>query len=322
MDAKPPASCCMAGHGHWHLRKESSRELPLTDKPVHARRLLICLEQSQSNSLNLIGRTTCVLMLGLSVASAQDTARQNSPTQNSPAVQDAGTLSTPSPRNMSADSSGSCSADPQPGSERLDPSVRLENAPSTYVPLTGREKFHAFVKSSYTPYTFFSAAFGATLAQAQGQWYEYGGGMEGWGKRFGATLTDTESRRFIQGFVLSTLLHQDPRYFYSTKTRTVPRLWYAATRVLVTRSDRGYKTFNSSEFLGALFTSSLQNSYYTNRDRGLDETMNRFLGALSSDASSNILREFTPDIKRMFKRHAPQRIQRIEQKLPLPPEDK
>ncbi len=178
------------------------------------------------------------------------------------------------------------------------------------------------MKSTYEPYTFSSAAFGATLAQAQGDWYEYGGGMEGWGKRFGATLADTESRRFIQGFVLSTLLHQDPRYFYSTKTRIVPRLWYAATRVVVTRSDRGHNTFNSSEFLGALFTSSLQNAYYTNRDRGLDETMSRFLGALSSDASSNILREFTPDMKRMFKRHAPSRIQKIEQKLPLPPEDK
>ena len=136
-----------------------------------------------------------------------------------------------------------------------------------------------------------------------------------------ATLADTESRRFIQGFVLSTVLHQDPRYFHSTKTRALPRVWYAASRVVVTRSDHGYNTFNSSEFLGALFTSSLQNAYYPGRDRGLGETMSRFLGALTSDASSNVLREFTPDMKRMFKRHAPEKIQKIEQKLPLPPED-
>lgn len=268
--------------------------------------------------MNLVGCTTWALVLGLSVASAQDTGGKNTPVNCSAQAQ----------TGERAPGTGSHSDGPEasnPAGSPADPAKaagELPQAPSSYVPLSTQQKFHAFVKSTYTPYTFFSAAFDATLAQAQAQWYEYGGGMEGWGKRFGATLADTESRRFIQGFVLSTLLHQDPRYFYSTKTRPIPRLWYAATRVLVTRSDRGYNTFNSSEFLGALFTSSLQNAYYTNRDRGLDETMNRFLGALSSDASSNILREFTPDMKRMFKRHAPQKIQEIEQKLPLPPEDK
>lgn len=48
----------------------------------------------------------------------------------------------------------------------------------------------------------------------------------GLGKRFGATLADTESRRFIQGYVLSTFLHQDPRYFPSSKKRLIARAWY------------------------------------------------------------------------------------------------
>ncbi len=61
--------------------------------------------------------------------------------------------------------------------------------------------------------------------------------MQGWGKRLGATLADTESRRFIQNFVLASLLHEDPRYFPSGKNGLVARAWYAATRVLVTRDD-------------------------------------------------------------------------------------
>jgi hypothetical protein len=191
-----------------------------------------------------------------------------------------------------------------------------------YAPLSAQCKFHIFLTTTRSPYTFVSVAYQATLDQVQGQWPHYGGGMQGWGKRFGATLADTESRRFIQTFALSAILHQDPRYFPSRKRSFISRSWYAATRVVITRSDSGYDTFNSSEFLGAVFTSSLQNSYYPRHDRTFGDTMNRFTGSLSSDAIGNVIREFTPDMKRLFQRHAPKRILRIEEKLPIPADDK
>ena len=191
-----------------------------------------------------------------------------------------------------------------------------------YLPLSARCKFHLFLKQTYSPYTFASAGFQATLAQAWGQWPHYGGGMQGWGKRFGATLADTESRRFIQGYALSTILRQDPRYFPSRKNRLLARAWYAVTRVVVVKSDDGRDRFNSAEFLGALFTSSLQNAYYPKPDRTLGDTLSRFAGALSSDATGNLLREFTPDMKRLFRKHAPEEIKKIEEKLPIPEDDK
>ena len=49
--------------------------------------------------------------------------------------------------------------------------------------------------------------------------------------------------------------------------------------------------------------------------------MNRFGGALSSDAITDLLREFAPDMKRLFRKHAPKKILKIEEKLPIPPED-
>jgi|CZKK01.1.fsa_nt_gi hypothetical protein len=191
-----------------------------------------------------------------------------------------------------------------------------------YTPLSARCKFNLFLKQTHSPYTFVSAAFQATLDQAQDQWPEYGGGVQGWGKRFGATLADTESRRFIQTVALSTILHQDPRYFPSRKRSLISRSWYAATRVVITRNDSGDNTFNTSEFLGTLFTSSLQNSYYPRHDRNVGETMNRFSGALSSDAIGDLQREFTPDMKRLFRKHAPKEIRKIEEKLPIPADDK
>jgi hypothetical protein len=271
-----------------------------------------------------IGPMTCVLILGASVVAAQSESQKQTIVKgaagSSPWIM---TAHATNPK-QSADQSISHGDGNPRGSAKaqentqLKSTVDLPDTPSAHVPLSGRQKFNLFLKSTYEPYTFFSAAFGATLAQAEGQWYGYGGGLPGWGKRFGASLADTESRRFIQGFVFSTALHQDPRYFRSSKKKTVPRAWYAITRVLVTRADDGHETFNSSEFLGTLFTSSLQNAYYPEGDRGFGNTMNRFLGALSSDASSNLLREFWPEIRRLFRKHAPEKIQDIERRIPKP----
>jgi hypothetical protein len=191
----------------------------------------------------------------------------------------------------------------------------------SYTPLSNRCKFRLFLGTTYSPYTFASAGFEATEAQAADQWPHYGGGMQGWSRRFGATLANTESRRFIQGFALSTILHEDPRYFPSPKRGLFPRAWYSATRVVITKNDRGDSTFNTSELLGTLLTSALQNGYYPRQDRTFGDTMDRFSGALSSDVIGNLLRECTPDMKRLFRRHAPKKVLRIEEKLPIPAED-
>ena len=49
--------------------------------------------------------------------------------------------------------------------------------------------------------------------------------------------------------------------------------------------------------------------------------MNRFSGALSSDTIGDLLHEFTPDMKRLFHKHALKIILKIEKKLPIPDED-
>ena len=209
---------------------------------------------------------------------------------------------------------------PQPSANATEASATI--GARDYTPLSPRCKFNLFLKQTYSPYTFVSAGVQATWAQATGQWRSYGGGMQGWAKRFGATLADTESRRFIQTYALSTILHQDPGYFPSGKRALIARVWYSTTRVVITRNDNGNSAFNTSEFLGSLLGSALQNAYYPRDDRTVGDTMNRFGGALGSDAITDLLREFTPDMKRLFRKHAPKEILKIEEKLPIPPEDR
>ena len=49
------------------------------------------------------------------------------------------------------------------------------NEPLPYTPLSAHCKFKIFLTSTYSPYTFLSAGFQATLDQAEDQWPHYGG---------------------------------------------------------------------------------------------------------------------------------------------------
>lgn len=179
--------------------------------------------------------------------------------------------------------------------------------------LRPEEKFKVFLRYTYSPYTFAGVAFNAGLSQATGGWYSYGGGMQGYGKRFGAALGDTESGAFFGAFLLPVLLHEDPRYFRSTRHGTWSRAGYAVSRVLVTRDEAGRKTPNFSLIAGALAASGLANAYYPREDRGAGDTMARAGNGLLSVAEMNLLREFWPDISRRFRKHEPKTLKKLEE---------
>ncbi len=179
--------------------------------------------------------------------------------------------------------------------------------------LTPHQKFQLFVKRTYSPYTFASAAFDAGYSQLFGD--NYGPGMEGWAKRYGANLADGEVRSFFQTFLFSSLWKQDPRFHRLGNGNIFYRTAYAASRVAVGRRDDGTPAFNAPEFAGVAVTVALGNAYYPDKDKGGVETLNRGLSAVFSDATTNLLKEFWPDIHRFFHRHAPEPMQRVERKI-------
>lgn len=189
-------------------------------------------------------------------------------------------------------------------------------ATDPYLPLTNQQKFHRWLGSTYSPYTFTSALLSTSWAQAVGDWPTYGSGMQGFGKRFGATVANTETAGFFKVFLLPVLTHEDPRFFYSGQHGTVARAMYAATRVFITRKDDGRSAFNTPEIAGTLFTAALTNAYYPRADRGFSNTMSRTFSGITSDASSNVLREFWPDIRQYFRKHEPNRLKKVERRIP------
>lgn len=191
------------------------------------------------------------------------------------------------------------------------PEAKGPQFPTPYQRLHPWEKFKVFLHSTYSPYTFAGAAFDAGMAQATGGWHSYGGGMNGYGKRYGASLADTESGAFFGRFLFPVLLHEDPRYLRSNSEGAKARIGYALSRVLVTHDDSGRKRPNFSLIFSAIAASSLANSYYPRENRGLGDTMARAGDGLLSTAEMNVLREFWPDINRKLLRH--KSIQRLEE---------
>jgi hypothetical protein len=187
----------------------------------------------------------------------------------------------------------------------------------SYEPLSRRQKLDRWLQHTYSPYTFVSTVTSTAWAQATGGWPSYGGGVEGFGKRLGATFGDTETNGFFKVFLLPGVLHQDPRYFPMRRGTVRARAEYAATRVFATRKDDGANTFNSSEVIAVFFVRAAENLYLPPTDRGFRQTMTGAVGALLGDVQSNLLREFRPDISRIFHKHEPEKIKNVERHIPV-----
>jgi hypothetical protein len=186
-----------------------------------------------------------------------------------------------------------------------------------YRPLTRHEKWQHFVGRTHASATFLSAGEDVVFTRMTGG-IHYCCGAAGWGKNYGSSLADIESRTFFGSYLFPALLKQDPRFFPKRHGNLFGRGWYATTRVVVTRNDSGAVAPNYSEILGVAFSQALANAYYPDRERGGWETWNRILGTVQSDATGNLLREFWPDIRRVVRRYTPKSILAMEKRLPLP----
>jgi hypothetical protein len=184
------------------------------------------------------------------------------------------------------------------------PGQPLPDAPA-YVPLTARQKFDLFVRSTHSVDMGVSILTDALISQTTGAYPKFGGGMEGFGQRMGAAAAGEEGASFISGFLFPTLFHQDPRYFRSHQTRIVDRLAYAASRVIIGRSDDGRNVINFSAISGQFAQAAISNAYIPYRNETVSGTLENALAGLSGVAQAQILNEFWPDMKQFVMRHTP-----------------
>jgi hypothetical protein len=165
-------------------------------------------------------------------------------------------------------------------------------------PLKPRQKFILFVKETVDPFTFVSAAMGAGMSQAGDNTPKYGEGMVPYSQRLGAAYADMATQNFFSDALLATVLHEDPRYYRMGPAHSVPRrIVYTMSRLIITKTDSGGRTFNFSGIGGMAMGIALSNAYYPSKSVSGSVTEARFVSSITGFALGNLLPEFWPDVK-------------------------
>jgi len=169
-------------------------------------------------------------------------------------------------------------------------------------PLTSREKFHVFLHSTYSPWTFANAAIDQATDHVKGRHLnrEYETGFRGVGQSYGVALATSETDVFFQRFLFPTLLKQDPRYFRNPDLPFFKRALYSMSRVVITRTDNGGQTFNASRVLGSAASQAVADLYVPGQRQGMHPIAGCISYNLLRDAGMNLVHEFWPDLRRKF----------------------
>jgi hypothetical protein len=189
---------------------------------------------------------------------------------------------------------------------RLEMNRAIDSKPypslNEWKPLTARQKFDVFIHSTYSPRTFANAAIDEAADRAEGNHLDrgYETGFRGVGQAYGINLATNETDVFFQRFLFPTLLKQDPRYFRNPDLPFFQRALYAMSRVLVTRTDSGGQTFNSSRILSIAAAREVADLYVPGERQGMGPLAGCVSFTLLRDAGMNLAHEFWPDLRRKF----------------------
>jgi hypothetical protein len=172
------------------------------------------------------------------------------------------------------------------------------NAP----PMLAKQKFQLSIRSIIDPVSFLSVAGIAGAEHYQNVFPEYGSGIEGYGKRYGAAMATHVSATLLGRAVYPSIFHQDPRYFYKGKGTIGSRALYAISAAVIARGDDGRWKPNYSRVLGHFSAAAISNLYYPSSDRGASLVVLNGFAGIGGDAVANLVREF---ILKRFTSHVP-----------------
>jgi hypothetical protein len=183
------------------------------------------------------------------------------------------------------------------------PNYRTANSAAEYEGITTKQKFTIAEKDSFDPPGFLVGGAFAGLYQLENQNPSFGQGVKGYAHRYVTAYADQVIGNMMTEAILPTLLREDPRYFRKGTGSFMGRTFYALSRVLVTRTDTGGTRFNYSEVVGNGIAAAVGNAYYPG-EVGFVDTMERQWTAIGTDAFSDVLKEFWPDVKKhVFRKH-------------------
>jgi len=178
------------------------------------------------------------------------------------------------------------------------------------LPLSPKQKFQLFFKSSTDPWPFLLAGVIAGIGQADDSEPPWGQGAQGYAKRFGAAYSDAFIGNFFGNAVLPSVMREDPRYFQKgTGSFTGRALWAAGSTVWCKR-DNGKWGPNYANVAGNIIGSAISTAYKPASDRGVGDVITDGLTVSAEGIVGAEVIEFWPDIVRHYKRKHAEKLAR------------
>jgi hypothetical protein len=178
------------------------------------------------------------------------------------------------------------------------PNFNAVSADTKLPPQTPKQKFIIAAKNSFDYSSFVIAGIQSGVNLATNSYPEFGDGVEGYGKYFYHTLLDTADSNFMVAGLMPVIFRQDNRFYTLGHGKPAKRAFYAATRVLVTRTDSGNRAFNFSEIIGTGAAAGVSTAYYPDTYRTWTKVGQKWLTSCIIDSANYTFKEFWPDIHR------------------------
>jgi len=177
------------------------------------------------------------------------------------------------------------------------------------VSLTAKQKFELGWKTFFDPVPILFSGVGAGIQQARKSYPEYGQGMEGFAKRFGANYADRVDDVLIGHVVMQSVFHQDPRYFYKGVGSFGSRALYAIATAFVAKGDNGHWQPAYSDVLGGMGSYGISTLYRPGTSRPGLRLEHTILLDFAGRATHNLLEEF---VLRKVSTHVPKTASRSQ----------
>lgn len=164
-------------------------------------------------------------------------------------------------------------------------------------PMTQQERTHLYLQTMINPLGFIKAGLSAGFDQWADKPKEWEQGASGYGKRYANILGQYSIQRTVT-FGLSSLLHEDNRYFNSGKKGVWPRLGYSFASGVLARHDDGSRHISISQLGGVAAGAFLSRTWLPRSQSSAGDAAVSFGITMGSNIGFGVLKEFLPDLGR------------------------
>ncbi len=171
----------------------------------------------------------------------------------------------------------------------------------TAAPLTAGEKVVYSFHDAFNLYQLLGITVSAGYSQLADSSPHYGQDGNAFGKREGVAALRNTVQTLSTDALFSPIFRTDPRYYEFGRGHSFfSRAAYAATRVVVARSDSGHSRLNAPLLLGYGVAAGLNNLYFPDQDTGGSATAKSYATSLAGAALGFEANEFLDDALRVF----------------------